>query len=152
MENNRIEPDSGETSNKKAKKTKIARKLSVGILALFYIALGIAWVLLSGPETNTRFLYNNPLKELISSLGLAVAGAFACVLLWRAASMHKTWRQLVYVVLPIIFVYTQSPFAGLVLKLSELNWLCRQQDRQYKRLTSFRLTRLLGSPKRQQTS
>jgi hypothetical protein len=90
-------------------------------MALAFVALFFG---VGSDEVNSKFLFNNPAREVVATTGLAIFGFIGCMVAWYKRTVFtkqnpKSSEQ-VFSVLVVLFILTQMPFLKVQTKLEVL--------------------------------
>lgn len=94
---------------------------AMAAIALVFI---VAFLRVDGQDMNSRFLFNNPLREVIATAALAMFGFMACMTVWNRRGVftkrNPKSSEIVFCVLIVVFFLTQAPFVKVQTKLEVL--------------------------------
>lgn len=94
---------------------------AIAALALVFI---VAFLGVDGQDVNSRFLFNNPLREIIVTTALAMFGFMGCMMVWNRRGVltkyNPTASEIAFYTLLVVFLLTQMPFLKVQTKLEVL--------------------------------
>jgi hypothetical protein len=116
--------DLNENSDATTPKRRGPAWLPYAAVAAMAIILTAAFLHVDGDDLNSKFLFNNPVREVILTTGIAVLGLMGCMMTWNRRSFFTKGNpkssELFFCALVTIFILTQVPFFKMQTKFEVL--------------------------------